>query len=237
MRHRRTRLWIAGASFGSLAVVWTILPSFALADDVLEDTVENTEAAVDEAVDTTIGVVDEAADDVAGGALVEATGEITAVPSGGSTSADGGGEDGATTGGHEPPKVGDTSRPAGGGAGGGGDARASRPPAEREAWVWEPVDRLRLYRSAELEQSVGPSAAVDAAVDTDPCRADPSLVCLGLLYGLGDYAKSITTVLGVLAMTGMGLVGLMAIALALATTGSGALVVARHRSPATGRVW
>jgi hypothetical protein len=104
-------------------------------------------------------------------------------------------------------------------------------PGEAEGWVWKPSDRLQLVR-ANGSGNVPAVVVATAGEDADPCRDDASLVCLGLLYEIGRYARSLSAVFGVVATTGVGIIGLMAIALALGTTGSAALVASRGRSAA-----
>ena len=58
---------------------------------------------------------------------------------------------------------------------------------------------------------------------TDPCEVDQRLVCLGILYGLGDFGDVGAEVLGVLVRTGAGAIGLMILVVALAMGGSAAL--------------
>ena len=97
-------------------------------------------------------------------------------------------------------------------------------------WVWKPADRLEsTWENVPIGMRVEQVAVSD---ENDPCYDDPALVCLGILYEMGRYAKIVTSVLGVLATTGIGVVGLMAMALVLGTSGSAALVVARRRSVA-----
>jgi hypothetical protein len=99
-----------------------------------------------------------------------------------------------------------------------------------QQWVWKPADRLEsTWENVPVGMRVEQVAVSD---ENDPCYDDPALVCLGILYEMGRYAKIVTSVLGVLATTGIGVVGLMAMALVLGTSGSAALVVARRRSVA-----
>jgi hypothetical protein len=55
-------------------------------------------------------------------------------------------------------------------------------------------------------------------------------VCLDVLFGQGEFVKLGDDVLGILATTGVGVIGLMVIALVLGVSGSGALVAARDRT-------
>jgi len=214
--------------------------------DAVGGTVDDTTDAVGESVDTvTEGVADTTAGSGdlpagVGDAVTQANGSTNDVArplaqtgnetgsSGGSAGASGG-SNGGTSGGRgdrdrERARVTETNE-------------RSRPDAlGAEEWVWEPSDRLESTWA-----NVPPAARIGqvvAAEKTDPCVDDPSLVCLGLLYGIGRYANFFSSVLGVLATTGFGfgIIGLMAIALALGTSGSAALVVARGCvTPTVGR--
>ena len=65
---------------------------------------------------------------------------------------------------------------------------------------------------------------------TDPCELDQRLVCLGLLFGLGEFADTGARVLGdVLASTGVGVIGLMALTAMLLIAGSAALAASSRR--------
>ena len=104
-----------------------------------------------------------------------------------------------------------------------------------QEWVWKPADRLEsTWENVPIGLRVEQVAVSD---ESDPCHDDPALVCLGILYEMGQYAKIVTSVLGVLATTGIGVVGLMAMALALGTSGSAALVASRRRSAAAAGRW
>ena len=74
-----------------------------------------------------------------------------------------------------------------------------------------------------------PLAHDDPDPQTDPCDEDSSLVCLGVLYGLGDATDTGADVLGTLVRTGAGVVFLAAIALLLGILGTAALAASRSR--------
>jgi amino acid transporter len=74
--------------------------------------------------------------------------------------------------------------------------------------------------------------AASLAAD-DPCVADPSLVCLGLLFGIGDFSDAGAEVLGALALTGIGILLVLAVAGGLLLLGSTALVVSVRVRPRT----
>ena len=65
---------------------------------------------------------------------------------------------------------------------------------------------------------------------TDPCTLDQRLVCLGLLFGLGEFADTGAEVLGdVLANTGVGVIGLTVLTAMLLIAGSAALAASSRR--------
>jgi hypothetical protein len=63
---------------------------------------------------------------------------------------------------------------------------------------------------------------------TDPCEEQPQLVCLGLLYGVGEFADGGAKVLAFVATTGIAVIGLIAIAVGLGTSGSTLLAMSRR---------
>ena len=84
-----------------------------------------------------------------------------------------------------------------------------------------------------------PGGGLDTRVDDevtqgDPCESDESLVCLGLLYGLGDLADVGAKVITSLAQTGVGVLGLAALALLLAIAGSSAIAASSRRMESVG---
>jgi hypothetical protein len=67
--------------------------------------------------------------------------------------------------------------------------------------------------------------------EVDPCEEDPGLACLGLLFGIGDFAEAGGDVLGLfLAATGVALRGLIFLAFALLLAGVVALSIAPRRA-------
>jgi hypothetical protein len=70
---------------------------------------------------------------------------------------------------------------------------------------------------------VGSGSEEELESQRDPCEVDQRLVCLGILYGLGDFGDVGAEVLGVLVRTGAGAIGLMVLAVALAIGGYAAL--------------
>jgi hypothetical protein len=66
--------------------------------------------------------------------------------------------------------------------------------------------------------------------EVDPCEEDPGLACLGLLFGIGEFADAGGDVLGfLLAATGVAVRGLIFLAFALLLAGIVALSVAPKR--------
>lgn len=75
-----------------------------------------------------------------------------------------------------------------------------------------------------------PGGSADEPV-VDPCEDDPGLACLGLLFGLGEFAEAGGDVLGLfLAATGVALRGLIVLAFALLLAGIVALSIAPRRA-------
>jgi hypothetical protein len=82
-----------------------------------------------------------------------------------------------------------------------------------------------LYQPVTL-----PGGLADDA-EVDPCEDDPGLACLGLLFGIGDFAEAGGDVLGLfVAATGVALRGLIVFAFALLFAGVIALSIAPRRS-------
>jgi hypothetical protein len=223
----------------------------AMADDPLGQTVGQAEGTIDETVDDATDAAGDAVETVTGVAgsaaglnEVAATAGDAVDDATGSASGDEGGATGQTNGdlGATDGSAGSGSGPSGGGdrRDGGHDGSTAVNDRTREdafgirEWVWEPADRLgSTWANVPLRARAGQVVAAD---EKDPCRNDPWLVCLGVLYGIGPYAEFFSSVLGVMATTGMGVLGLMMLALALGTSGSAALIVARKRAvAATGR--
>ena len=63
----------------------------------------------------------------------------------------------------------------------------------------------------------------------DPCESDQRMVCLGVLYGLGEFGDVGGKVIANLAQTGVAALGLAALALLLAIAGSSALAASSRR--------
>lgn len=178
------------------------------------DTATAVGGAVGDASATTIAAVD--------GASRVSDASIETDSSAGSAYSSGGGSVDSTAGGLDGERQRDGEN---------GRKDRSRDEIGDQEWVWKPADRLEsTWENVPVGMRVEQVAVSD---ESDPCYDDPALVCLGILYEMGRYAKIVTSVLGVLATTGIGVVGLMAMALVLGTSGSVALVAARRRPPAT----
>jgi hypothetical protein len=69
----------------------------------------------------------------------------------------------------------------------------------------------------------------------DPCESDQRLVCLGVLYGLGDFADVGANVIANLGQTGIAVLGLAALTLLLAIAGTSALAASSRRMASVAR--
>ena len=195
------------------------------ADDAVGDVVADSTAGVRDtvtAVGDSVGDLNASTNEAVGGASQVGDASIETDSSAGSAYSTGGGSGDSTAGSLD----GDRERD-------GKKGRQDRSRADElgdQEWIWEPADRLEsTWESVPVGMRVEQVAVSD---ESDPCNDDPALVCLGILYEMGGYAKTVTSVLGALATTGIGFVGLMAMALALGTSGSAALVASRRRSAA-----
>jgi gas vesicle protein len=248
---------LVGSLICFITVLALLAPGRALADDLLTDPEGSTEGVVEDTVEDVEGVVEDTVEDVtevvtevvneASETADDGTDEVTTavddvvnevndttntatndvtqvgdatngitgtVGGGGSSGSDNGGNPGAQ------------SR---GGSGSGGRERAgflvtisrAGDPGSRR---WEPVNPLGVGLTATsagvLLQSTG---------EDDRCEG-PRSVCLDLLFGLGEFVKLGADVLGFLATTGIGVIGLMVIAFVLGISGSVTIVAARDRS-------
>jgi gas vesicle protein len=241
--------------FCFITVLALLAPGRAHADDVLNGAEGSTEGVVEDTVEDVEGVVEDTVEDVTE-VVTEVVNEVTEAADDGTdevtTAVDdvvnevndttntatndltevgdatngitgtGGGSSGSDTGGNP----GAQSR-GGGGTGGSERAgflvtisRAGDPGSRR----WEPVNPLGVGLTGTpggvLLQSTG---------EDDRCEG-PRSVCLDLLFGLGEFVKLGADVLGFLATTGIGVIGLTVIAFVLGISGSVAIVAARDRS-------
>lgn len=82
-----------------------------------------------------------------------------------------------------------------------------------------------------LYQPVTLQAGPAGEPEVDPCEDDPGLACLGLLFGIGEFAEAGGDVLGLfLAASGVALRGLIVLAFALLLAGVVALSIAPRRA-------
>ena len=260
MKPKRNRtLWFARGVISLLGVLALSLPVQALADGVIGDTVDEVTGSagdvtdpITEPVDEVVEPVTETVDDAVGevtvtvdGAVGEVTetvdgavGEVTETVDGAADAISDGVSEGA--GGSEQ-GIADTQ----------GEADGSRPSATSvgdtaEGGGAQPAftsgsGRAGIRFRLEFSRDVlgpwvpSPEGAVDSEAgqtSEDPC-VDAQLVCLGLLYGMGEFADGQTQVLNFLATTGIGVIALMMLASGLGIAGSMALLGSRSGSAAT----
>jgi hypothetical protein len=165
-------------------------------NEVVNQTTETTNEVVNQTTETTNEVVNQVAGTVDG--------------SGSLNTASGGGM-GSTSGSSVEPSPND-------GAGAAPRHRGSAIPRSEPARWWTVRGFMQPAVAAGYEVR---SRSEES--QTDPCEVDQRLVCLGILYGLGDFADVGAEVLGVLVRTGVGAIGLMVLVVAFAIGGSAAL--------------
>jgi hypothetical protein len=203
---------------------------------VVEDTTDAVADAVDDATDAVAGAVDDV-----GGAVDEATGGDVSAVEGAADQADGvaGPRAPSSDGAHADAPA------AGGGSNGDTVHRTVQPrevqPSTTSHPIPTPMDRgfgpvslgpARAFAPDVVAATGAHLRAASLAAD-DPCVADPSLVCLGLLFGIGDFSDAGAEVLGALALTGIGILLVLAVAGGLLLLGSTALVVSVRVRPRT----
>lgn len=230
------RLIVSMACF--IAVLVLLAPGVALADDlsdatgstegVVEDTVEDVTEVVTEVVNEVSEAAEDGTDEVTAAVddVVDEVNDATNTATNDVTQADG--IAGAVEGSSGSDSGGNPAAHGGGGSRTGERERAgflvtisrAGDPGSRR---WEPVNPLGVGLTGTS------SGVLLQTGESDPCE-DLRSVCLGLLFGQGEFVRLGPNVLGVLATTGIGVIGLMVIALALGVGGSGALVAARDRS-------
>ncbi len=183
----------------------------------VDDTVDGVTQAVDDPVDGVTQAVDDTVDGVTQATSNTANGAASAAGAAASsaTASVGGESQGGSS-------ESETGRPA--------DREASNPNLGRqtESGTWVPYG-LREPTPAIVPAIIAWSDSIaqrGQGAQTDPCEQDESLVCLGVLYGLGEFADAGMEVLGVLVTTGAAVIGLMMLAAGLAVAGAWALVAA-----------
>jgi hypothetical protein len=207
--------------------------------DAVDEPADSIAGAVDEAVDSVTDAVGGAADGVGGtiddvtdgaaGAVDDGTGSVDEVAGGGGTGAvdevagGGAGSGDGSPSAHDPAMPGDPSprnvqpRP---------DARTTtshRIPTPMDRG-FGPVELGPAPALApDLVAATGSHLRASALAAEDPCVAEPRLVCLGLLFGIGDFVDAGSEVLGTLALTGFTILLVLAVAGGLLVLGSLAL--------------
>jgi hypothetical protein len=175
-------------------------------NEVVNQTTETTNEVVNQTTETTNEVVNQ----VAG--TVDGSGPLNTASGGGMGSTSGSSVDAS-------PNDGTGAAPRHGGS--------ATPRSEPARW-W----RVRGFTEPAVAAGyeVGSGSEEELESQTDPCEVDQRLVCLGILYGLGDFADVGAEVLGVLVRTGAGAIGLMVLVVALAIGGSAALAASSRES-------
>src|SRR5215211_4442525 len=122
--------------------------------------------------------------------------------------------------------------PAGQGSVGGSISRSGSP-ASSEAPRWA---GLRMSEANYVPAGGIDTGSEDAELTPgDPCESDQRLVCLGILYGLGDFADVGAKVIASLVQTGFAALRLAALALLLAIAGLSALAASSSRMASVAR--
>jgi hypothetical protein len=120
--------------------------------------------------------------------------------------------------------------PTGQGSAGGSIARSGSSPTGAPRWA-----ALRLSEASYVPGGGIDIGSEDEATSGDPCESDQGLVCLGVLYGLGDFADVGAKVIANLGQTGIAVLGLAALTLLLAIAGSSALAASSRRVASVAR--
>ena len=116
-------------------------------------------------------------------------------------------------------------------AAGGSTSRSGSPASGAPHWA--------ALRTSEAKYM--PGGGIDTRSEdegltrSDPCEADQRLVCLGVLYGLGEFGDVGAKVINSLAQTGVAALGMAALALLLAIAGSLALAASSRRVASVAR--
>jgi hypothetical protein len=214
------------ASVAVVAIAVLLTPQIASAiDDPTGATSDPVNAVTDTATDAT-GQVTGTATDATGqvtGTVENTAGSVTDDPARLGSS--------ATTGLTSSQEAGSASTdPTGQGSVDGSIARRGSSPAGTPRWA-----ALRMS-----EASYVPGGGIDIRegeepTPGDPCESDQRLVCLGVLYGLGDFADVGVKVIASLGQTGIAVLGLAALTLLLAIAGSSALAASSRRVASVAR--
>ena len=249
--------------FGSIAVVAIavlLTPQIASAIDdptgALSDPVNAVTGTATDATDQVTGTVTDATGQVTGtvtdatgqvtGTATDATGQVTGTATDATGQVTGTVESTAGSVTDDPTRLGSSATtgltssqeagsastdPTGQGSVGGSIARSGSSPVGTPRW-----GALRLS-----EASYVPGGGIDIRPEgeeptpDDPCESDQRLVCLGVLYGLGDFADVGAKVIASLGQTGIAVLGLAALTLLLAIAGSSALAASSRRVASVAR--
>jgi hypothetical protein len=222
MNSRVGRKWLR--RFGSLAVVAIAV----LLTPQIASAIDDPTGAISDPVNAVTGTANDATGQVTGTAN-DATGQVTGTvenTAGSVTDDPARLGSSATTGLTSSQEAGSASTdPTGQGSVEGSMWRSGSPPSGAPRWAG-----LRTSEASYL-----PGGGIDTRSEDeettpgDPCESDQGLVCLGVLYGLGDFADVGAKVIASLAQTGFAVLGLAALALLLAIAGSLALAVSSRR--------
>ena len=177
-------------------------------------TADDATGQVTGAADDATGQVTGAANDATGqvtGAVQTSAGAVTSGPAGTGPSSSKGAGSASTD-------------PAGRGPVGGSTSRGDPPASGSRRWAALDASETSFMPGGGLD-----TRSDDELTQGDPCEFDQRLVCLGLLYGLGDFADVGAKVIASLAQTGVGVIGLAALALLLAIAGSSAVAASSRR--------
>jgi hypothetical protein len=236
-----TSVWLLGAVFvlGGGVALADVVPDITQVVDPVEEVIDAVDDPVNEvidAVDDPMEAVIDAVDDPVDGGIETVDDTVNGVTGVVANAAN----EAASTAGAAP-----SAATASGGEGASGSAAfhvETGGPAARKASTANLVGRTGEsawvpYGLREPVPAVagwgGPIAEPGQnAAQADPCEQDESLVCLGVLYGLGEFADAGTEVLGVLVTTGAAVVGLLVLAAGLAVAGVWALVASTSAGPA-----
>jgi hypothetical protein len=232
---------IEGAAVASPTLTDVVEPTTEVVEDVADDVGEAAGGAVDDVGDAAADVVDEAptiegpgeaAGNAAGGAQGDASAAANEVTQNG----------GSATGAIAPHSDGATTTTAG--SSGASEGHHVRPDAERVSTAstgssWRRTHFARLGMAVPTASFVYQPMTLPSdpagEPEVDPCEEDPGLACLGLLFGIGEFADAGRDVLGFfLAATGVAVRGLIFLAFALLLAGIVALSVAPKRAANAG---
>jgi uncharacterized protein YjbJ (UPF0337 family) len=188
----------------------------------VDDTTDQVTGTVDDTTDQVTGTVDDTTDQVTG--TVENTaGSVTGDPTHLSSSATTSLTSSQEAGSGSADQTGQESV-------GGSISRSGSSASGAPRWAG-----LRTSEASYMPGGGIDIRSEDEGVSGDPCESDQRLVCLGVLYGLGEFADVGAKVIASLVQTGFAALGLAALALLLAIAGSSALAVSSRRVASVAR--